>query len=277
VDDRGARRVIRVHGLTKLYRVPGDDQPVVALEHINLSVEAGEFVTVIGPSGCGKTTLLKIVAGLIPWDSGEMTIDGKPVLGPGPDRALVFQNFALLPWSDVLSNICFGLEMRGVPKAQREQIGMDLVHKVGLHGFERRFPRQLSGGMQQRVGLARALAVNPRILLMDEPFGALDAQTRRLMQEELLRLWESDRKTVIFVTHSMEEAIRLGDRVVLMSPRPGRVMEEIVVPVARPRPDEFMKRPEILNLEERLWHRLREMQRATGAALAEPDGARARG
>jgi ABC-type nitrate/sulfonate/bicarbonate transport system ATPase subunit len=269
--------MIRVHGLTKLYGVPGDQQPVMALEQINLSVKAGEFVTLIGPSGCGKTTLLKIVAGLVPWDSGELTIDDKPVLGPGPDRALVFQNFALLPWSDVLTNICFGLEMRGVPKADREQVGMDLVHKVGLDGFERRFPRQLSGGMQQRVGLARALAVNPRILLMDEPFGALDAQTRRLMQEELLRLWESDRKTVIFVTHSMDEAIRLGDRVVLMSPRPGRVIEEIVVPVARPRPQEFMKRPEILDLEERLWHRLREMQRTVRVASAESDGARGHG
>jgi NitT/TauT family transport system ATP-binding protein len=253
--------MIRVRQLTKTYHVAGDDAPVVALENIDLEVKAGEFVTLIGPSGCGKTTLLKIVAGLIPWNQGELAIDGRAVTGPGPDRALVFQNFALLPWSDVLTNICFGLEMRGVPRDERERVGMELVQKVGLDGFERRFPRQLSGGMQQRVGLARALAVNPRILLMDEPFGALDAQTRRLMQEELLRLWDSDRKTVLFVTHSMDEAIRLGDRVVVMSPRPGRVVEEIVVPVPRPRPADFMKRPEIIDLEGRLWDRLKGMLR----------------
>jgi ABC-type nitrate/sulfonate/bicarbonate transport system ATPase subunit len=220
----------------------------------------GEFVTLIGPSGCGKTTLLKVVAGLVPWDAGTVTVDDQSVIGPGSDRAIVFQNFALLPWADVLTNICFGLELRGMPRAEREEIGNAFVDKMGLRGFEHRYPRELSGGMQQRVGLARALAVNPRTLLMDEPFGALDAQTRRLMQEELLRLHEEDQKAVLFVTHSMEEAIRLGDRVAVMSPRPGRIVEEIVVPLPHPRPAGFETHPLVIELQEKLWQMLRGMQ-----------------
>ncbi len=252
--------IIEIRDLTKFYRPPSGGEPVEALRDISLSAAPGEFVTLIGPSGCGKTTLLKIVAGLVPWDAGEVTVDGHPVVGPGSERAIVFQNFALLPWVDVLTNICFGLELRAVPRREREEIGHALVEKMGLRGFERRYPRELSGGMQQRVGLARALAVNPRILLMDEPFGALDAQTRRLMQEELLRLHEAERKTVLFVTHSMDEAIRLGDRVIVMSPRPGRVVEEIVVPLSRPRPEGFEAHPLFIELQEKLWHMLRGMQ-----------------
>ncbi len=251
---------IEIRGVTKFYQPPSGGDPIVALREINLSMAEGEFVTLIGPSGCGKTTLLKIVAGLIAWDAGTVTVDGQPVVGPGSDRALVFQNFALLPWADVLTNICFGLELRGVPRHDREEIGKGLVDKMGLRGFERRYPRELSGGMQQRVGLARALAVNPRMLLMDEPFGALDAQTRRLMQEELLRLHEEDQKAVLFVTHSMEEAIRLGDRVAVMSPRPGRVVEEIVVPFSHPRPEGFDTHPLVIELQEKLWQMLRRMQ-----------------
>lgn len=251
---------IELRGVTKLYHAPSGGDPVVALRDIGLTMADGEFLTIIGPSGCGKTTLLKIVAGLVPWDSGTVTVDGRPVLGPGSDRALVFQNFALLPWADVLTNICFGLELRGVPRSEREAIGEVLVDRVGLRGFEHRFPRELSGGMQQRVGLARALAVNPQTLLMDEPFGALDAQTRRLMQEDLLRLHEEDQKAVLFITHSMEEAIRLGDRVAVMSPRPGRIVEEIVVPFPHPRPEGFEKHPLVIDLQEKLWQMLRGMQ-----------------
>jgi len=258
--------IIDVRNLSKRYRTATSPHPIPALEDISLGVREGEFVTLIGPSGCGKTTLLKIVAGLLPWDAGEVLVDGKPVAGPGPERAVVFQHFALLPWADVLTNVCFGLELRGVPRRERERIGLALVEKVGLHGFARRYPRELSGGMQQRVGLARALAVNPRILLMDEPFGSLDAQTRRLMQEELLRLHEAERKTVLFVTHSMDEALRLGDRVIVISPRPGRVVEEIVVPLPRPRPEGFERQGVFIELQERLWHMLREMQQV---AIAE--------
>ncbi|MGQ0570389.1 MAG: ABC transporter ATP-binding protein [Armatimonadota bacterium] len=256
---------VSIRGLAKTYRTTSGRHAVDALRDVNLDIADGEFVAIIGPSGCGKTTLLKIVAGLVPLDDGEVTIDGQPVTGPGEDRAMVFQNFALLPWSDVLTNICFGLEIRGLSRGDREEIGMRLVDKVGLCGFERRYPRELSGGMQQRVGLARALAVDPRILLMDEPFGALDAQTRRLMQEELRRLHETDRKTTLFVTHGMEEAIRLGDRVALMSARPGRIVEVITVPLPRPHPEGFEKLPVIIELQEYLWGMLRDMQQPAAA------------
>jgi NitT/TauT family transport system ATP-binding protein len=204
--------------------------------------------------------LLRIIAGLIPFDDGEVRIDDMPVTGPGPDRAVVFQNFALMPWANVLTNIAFGLEIRGTPKAEYEDTAMRLVRLVGLEGFERRLPKELSGGMQQRVGLARALAVNPRILLMDEPFGALDEQTRRLLQEQLLRIWEKERKTVIFITHSMEEAVFLGDRVMLMTPRPGRVKEIIDVPLKRPRGQETEKSTTFIEIKEYLWENLRSMQ-----------------
>ncbi len=231
-----------------------------ALDNISLTVNEHEFITVIGPSGCGKTTLLRIVAGLIPYDSGQVLVKGKPVTGPGPDRAVVFQSFALLPWATVLENVAFGLETRGIPRAEREEQARVLIKTVGLAGFESRLPRHLSGGMQQRVGLARALAVNPDILLMDEPFGAIDEQTRRIMQEELLRIWGYRRKTVLFVTHSMEEAVLLADRVILMSPRPGRVHEIIDVPLPRPRGRETERTREFTDIKELLWDKLRVMQ-----------------
>jgi NitT/TauT family transport system ATP-binding protein len=233
---------------------------VLALSNIDLEVRDDEFVTVIGPSGCGKTTLLRIIAGLIPYDQGEVSIDGRAVTGPGPERAVVFQNFALMPWADVLSNVAFGLEIRGASQDECLTKAIELIKLVGLQGFERRLPKELSGGMQQRVGLARALAVNPQILLMDEPFGALDEQTRRLLQEQLLRLWEHKRKTVVFITHSMDEAVMLGDRVILMTPRPGRVKEMINVPLGRPRSREVEKSSAFLEIKEYLWDNLRAMQ-----------------
>jgi len=234
--------------------------PVVALDGVSLTIQTQQFVCVLGPSGCGKTTLLKAIAGLLVLDSGEVRIDGAHVAGPGSDRAMVFQNFALLPWADVISNVAFGLELRGAPKAEREAKAHALIVAVGLSGFERHFPRQLSGGMQQRVGLARALAVDPDILLMDEPFGSVDEQTRRLLQEDLLALLDRTRKTVVFVTHSVDEAARLGDRVVLMTPRPGRVQEEVDVPLPRPRPTDVELNPIFLERKEYLWQRLQAMQ-----------------
>jgi NitT/TauT family transport system ATP-binding protein len=258
--------MIEVQGCRKTYRGRDGQPDLVALEGMDLDVREREIVSVLGPSGCGKTTLLKIVAGLIPWDAGEVSVRGRPVSGPGLDRAMVFQNFALLPWADALANVAFGLELRGVPREEREPIARQLIRTLGLSGFERHFPRQLSGGMQQRVGLARALAVNPDILLMDEPFAALDAQTRRYLQEDLLRLHEQTPKTMLFVTHNMSEAVRLGDRVALLSPRPGRVQEWIQVPLPRPRSADVEKSPVFVELKEYLWERLKNMQPASDAA-----------
>lgn len=253
--------MIQVRGLSKEFAGrDGADTGILALDSLDFEVRDNEFLTVIGPSGCGKTTLLRIVAGLIPYDRGEVSINGVPVTGPRPDRAVVFQNFALMPWADVLTNVSFGLEIRGMPKAECEATAMRLVKLVGLEGFERRLPKELSGGMQQRVGLARALAVNPRILLMDEPFGSLDEQTRRLLQEQLLCIWEQERKTVMFITHSMEEAVLLGDRVMLMTPRPGRIKEIINVSLKRPRGQESEKSATFVEIKEYLWENLRSMQ-----------------
>jgi NitT/TauT family transport system ATP-binding protein len=252
--------MIEVRDCRKTYGGANGQEAVVALDGVDLTIRTEEFVCLLGPSGCGKTTLLKAIAGLVPLDAGVVHIDGQSVSEPGPDRAMVFQHFALLPWADVTANIAFGLELRGVPRPEREQKAHDLVRAVGLSGFEHHFPGQLSGGMQQRVGLARALAVDPQILLMDEPFGAVDEQTRRLLQEDLLRLLERSRKTVLFVTHSMDEAVRLGDRVVLMTSRPGRVRESIAVELPRPRPPDVEKYPRFIELKEYLWTQLRAMQ-----------------
>jgi NitT/TauT family transport system ATP-binding protein len=209
-------------------------------------------------SGCGKTTLLKIIDGLIPYDSGKILIDGKQVTAPGPDRAVVFQAFALLPWRTVLANVEFSLELRRLPKEDRTNIARDYLRRVGLADFENHYPHELSGGMQQRAGLARALAVNPSILLMDEPFGAVDAQTRQLLQEELLELWQRERKTVIFITHSMDEAVYLSDRVVVMTPRPGTVAEILDVPLPRPRVSEEVRRDgKFVDLTNYIWESLK--------------------
>lgn len=255
--------MIEIKGLSKYFAGRGRALPVQALRDVDLTIHDNEFLTILGPSGCGKTTLLRNIAGLVPWEEGEIIVDGKPVRGPSPQRAMVFQNFALLPWATVLSNITIGLEIRGDPRSTREARARELIERVGLKGFEDRLPGELSGGMQQRVGLARALAVDPSVLLMDEPFGALDEQTRRLLQEELLRIWEQTPKTVVFITHSMEEAVLLGDRIVLMSARPGKVDEIIEVPLARPRSlhiNELGASPEFARITSQLWERLRGMQ-----------------
>jgi NitT/TauT family transport system ATP-binding protein len=225
--------MLTVENLNKKYISQGSE--TLALVDINLRIEEGEFVCLLGPSGCGKSTLLKIIAGLIPATSGRITINGKPVSGPGPERAVVFQDYALFPWMTVRDNVEFGLEARKLPLAARREVSRRLLKVVGLSDFAERFPHQLSGGMKQRVSIARALAVDPSLLLMDEPFGALDAQTRQLLQDELLRIWREYRKTVVFVTHSIEEAIYLSDRIVVMTARPGRVKQIVMIPEARPR------------------------------------------
>ena len=228
------------------------DREVQALENISFSVEQNEFVSIVGPSGCGKTTLLKIVADLIRQDSGEVvyTPAGKP------HSSLVFQDQGLLPWYNVLENVCLGLELQKLPKKEREAKGLDFIKTVKLDGFEKHYPHELSGGMRQRVALARAFLANPDILLMDEPFGALDAQSRLIMQEELLRLWSKERKVVLFVTHDIDEAVLLSDRVVVMSHRPGKIKEIIPIKLARPRSLALREDPTFLAYRKRIWHLL---------------------
>ncbi len=225
--------MLEVQALSKRYAV--DDGEILALADIDVRIDEGEFVCLLGPSGCGKSTLLKIVAGLIPPSDGVIRIAGREVTAPGPDRAVVFQDYALFPWMTVADNVEFGLAARGVLPERRRAISAELLRAVGLAEFAGKYPHHLSGGMKQRVSIARALAVDPVLLLMDEPFGALDAQTRFVMQRELLRVWRTYRKTVLFVTHSIEEALYLGDRVLVMTARPGRIKAAITVPQERPR------------------------------------------
>lgn len=249
--------MIEVRRCRKVYQGNNGQGTVHVLDGVDLSVAAEEFVAVLGPSGCGKTTLLKIVAGLTPCDSGDVFVNGRPVDGPGPDRGMVFQDFALLPWATVADNVAFGLELRGVDRGERTDRAARLIDAVGLRGFSNHYPHQLSGGMQQRVGLARALAIDPKILLLDEPFGSLDSLTRRLLQEDLLTLHTATRKTVLLVTHSVDEAARLGDRVVLLSARPARVLEVIETGLPRPRPPHIGTDPRFVELKELLWERVK--------------------
>ena len=237
----------------------------VALQATDLSVQENDFITILGPSGCGKSTLLRMVAGLDTPSGGNIALDGRPVAGPGADRGMVFQSYTLFPWLTVLQNVCFGLREKGMPPQEQHAIAHRFIGKVGLKGFERHFPKQLSGGMQQRVALARALANDPRILLMDEPFGALDHQTRELMQELLLGIWEDERKTVLFVTHDIDEAIFMGSRVVVMSARPGRIKCDIPVPLQHPRHYSMKTTPVFAELKASLTEEIRiEVQRAAG-------------
>ena len=209
--------------------------PTVALQSTDLDLAENDFLTILGPSGCGKSTLLRIVAGLDRQTSGEVELDGRRIEGPGADRGMVFQSYTLFPWLSVLENVCFGLRERGLARAEQVTQALGFIRKVGLSGFERHYPKQLSGGMQQRTAIARALANGPRMLLMDEPFGALDHQTRELMQELLLGIWEAERKTVLFVTHDIDEAVFMGTRIVVMSARPGRIKLDRPIPLAHPR------------------------------------------
>jgi ABC-type nitrate/sulfonate/bicarbonate transport system ATPase subunit len=260
--------VILVKEVSKVFT--RDGKSFEALRDVTFEVATGRFTSLIGPSGCGKTTLLKMMAGLTRPTSGTIEIDGKEVSGSGPDRALVFQNFVLLPWADVLTNAAFGLEARGVPKKTREDMARWQLDRVGLAGFEHHYPHELSGGMQQRVGIARALAVDPDTLLMDEPFGSLDTITRHVMQLDLLRLWqETASKTTVFVTHSMEEAALLSDHVIIMDTRPGRVAEVVEVPFPRPRDVGLTTSPEYQAFTAELSHQLEQMQRVDMARSAQ--------
>jgi NitT/TauT family transport system ATP-binding protein len=248
-----ARSMVQVRGLSKIY-----DGGVEALNDISLDFPEGELTSVLGPSGCGKTTLLKIIAGLIPATGGEVIVDGRTVTGPGPERAFVFQDFALMPWANVMRNVSFGLELRGVSKPERQAIAEKYIEAVGLKGFEKAYPHELSGGMRQRVGLARALTVDAKVLLMDEPFSAVDEQTRRKFQEDLLLLIESERKTFIFVTHSIEEAVYVSDRVVLLSRRPSRVSAIIEPDIPRKGdPEDIRRHPTYLDTVESIWQGLK--------------------
>jgi len=226
---------LQITGVGRIFPGVRGGNAVTALQPTDLSIAKNDFITILGPSGCGKSTLLRIVAGLDKPTSGEVLLDGRKIDGPGPDRGVVFQSYTLFPWLTVADNIAFGLKEKGMPEGQRKDIVASYIEKVGLKGFENHFPKQLSGGMQQRTAIARALANDPEILLLDEPFGALDNQTRALMQELLLGIWERERKTVLFVTHDIEEAIFLASRVIVMSARPGRIKADLPVDLPHPR------------------------------------------
>ena len=231
---------------------------VEALNDLSLEFPRGQLTSLLGPSGCGKTTLLKIIAGLLEPTSGDVEVNGRKVTGPGPDRAFVFQDFALLPWASVIRNVAFGLELRGVARSEREAVAEDYIRQVGLAGFEKAYPHELSGGMRQRVGLARALAVDAKVLLMDEPFSAVDEQTRRKFQEDLLGLVQDQRKTFIFVTHSIEEAVYVSDQVAILLPRPSRVSEIIRPSSFRGKGiDNIRRDSEYLDIVDEIWASLR--------------------
>ena len=240
----------------------------LALQATDLDVAENDFVTILGPSGCGKSTLLRIVAGLDHPTAGQVTLEGRRIDGPGADRGMVFQSYTLFPWLTVRENVCFGLRERNMARAEQSETAIAFLLKVGLSGFENHYPKQLSGGMQQRVAIARALANGPRMLLMDEPFGALDHQTRELMQELLLGIWEAEKKTVLFVTHDIDEAVFMGSRVVVMSARPGRIKLDRAVPLPHPRHYSAKTSPAFTELKVELTEQVRVEVRAAQAAMA---------
>jgi NitT/TauT family transport system ATP-binding protein len=250
----GVRRpIVEVRHVSKIY-----DGGVEALNDISIDFVEGQLTSLLGPSGCGKTTLLKIIAGLIPATAGGVKVEGRAVTGPGPERAFVFQDFALMPWANVMRNVAFGLELKGVARSERQAVAEKYIASVGLKGFENAYPHELSGGMRQRVGLARALAVSAKVLLMDEPFSAVDEQTRRKFQEDLLELVANERKTFLFVTHSIEEAVYVSDRIVLLSRRPSQVTS-IVEPAIRrgSDPERIRRDPAYLDTVETIWQSLK--------------------
>ena len=250
-----------VRRLSKIFFEQNDPRKpgLVALYDISLAIRKNEFVSLLGPSGCGKTTLIRIIAGLLTADRGDVLVNQQGVTAPGHDRCMVFQQFGLLPWRTVLSNVEFGLEIEGMAREERRAVAEKYLELVGLKGFESYYPHQISGGMQQRVGIARALSKKPEILLMDEPFGAVDAQTREQLQEELLKIWAQTETTVVFVTHSIDEAIYLSDRVVVMQARPGRIKEEVRIDLPRPRWEGDVKAdPRFAQLRARLRDSLRD-------------------
>jgi NitT/TauT family transport system ATP-binding protein len=243
---------IEIEGVGKVYQ-EDTAEPIVAIERVDLDIEKNQFVTIVGPSGCGKSTLLHMVGGFIAASGGQIRLDGRPVDGPGPERGIVFQHFALFPWKTVMGNVEYGLAEKGMRKSQRREIAQHYIDMVKLTGFENAFPNRLSGGMQQRVALARMLACDPDILLMDEPFGALDAQTRIILQEELLDIWRRNTKTVVFVTHDVREAVFLSQKVVVMTARPGRIKQVLPIDLGTDAP-----RLEVDRKAEEVWEILRD-------------------
>jgi len=235
------------------YFQPRSQTRLVALDRVNVTIREGEFVSVVGPSGCGKTTFLNIVDGLLRPTAGEIIVDGKTVTQPGPDRAVVFQDASLLPWRTVLGNVTYGLECQNRPSREAQDHARHFIEMVGLKGFEQHYPHELSGGMQQRVNLARALVMDPQLLLMDEPFAALDAQTREAMQEELIEITLKAKKTVLFITHQIDEAVYLSDRVIVFSARPGRVKADIAIDIERPRKLRLKRDPRFHKIEDEVW------------------------
>jgi NitT/TauT family transport system ATP-binding protein len=261
---------LSIEHLSKRYWFEREDREVLAVSDVSLQVADGEFLAIVGPSGCGKTTLLNIVAGLLPYEEGTVSIDDKQVKGPGVDRAVVFQHSSLLPWRTIAGNVRYGMEMqRRFDEATMHERTDHFVKLVGLSGFEKHFPNELSGGMQQRVNLARALAADPKVLLMDEPFAALDAQTREFMQAELLKIWSQARKTVLFITHQINEAVYLADRVAVMSARPGRLKGVFNIPFGRPRTLSLKRDPQFLEIEDSIWQLIEEESQSLNMVLAE--------
>jgi ABC-type nitrate/sulfonate/bicarbonate transport system ATPase subunit len=242
-----------IRDLRKSFRSQRSEEPIQVFDGISFEVNPSEFISLVGPSGCGKTTFLRILDGLIPRDDGEILLDGKSVIKPGPDKGFVFQDSSLLLWRTVIDNVILGLELQGVNKREARNKAEQYISLVGLAGFEHHYPHELSGGMQQRVNLARALIVDPQVLLMDEPFASLDAQTREIMQAELLKMWRQTKKTVIFVTHQIEEAIYLSDRVVVFSARPAKIREIVKVNLPRPRSLNVKRNQEFLKLADQVW------------------------
>jgi len=251
VETRASKLVVR--NLGKSFRTQRSEESIQVFAGISFEVHPSEFISLVGPSGCGKTTFLRILDGLIPHDDGEILLDGKAVIKPGPGKGFVFQESSLLPWRTVLDNVILGLELQGVSHREARQKAERYISLVGLAGFEQHYPHELSGGMQQRVNLARALIVDPQVLLMDEPFASLDAQTREIMQAELLKMWNQTKKTVIFVTHQIEEAIYLSDRVVVFSARPAKIREIVKVDISRPRSLNVKRSKEFLDLADHIW------------------------
>ncbi|MGY1620357.1 ABC transporter ATP-binding protein [Geodermatophilus sp. SYSU D00691] len=271
-DRLGRTLAVEAHGVSVEYERTRNKDTLVALEDFTLEVADGEFLAVVGPSGCGKSTFLNVVAGLVPPAAGEIKVFGKDVTGPGPDRAVVFQDYALMPWRTVEKNVRFGLEMQGRVDSDTGAKVDRYIKMVGLSGFEKSYPRELSGGMRQRVGLARALVTEPRLLLMDEPFAAVDAMTREIMQEELTRIVAETGQAIIFITHGVDEAITLGDRIAVVTNRPGRIKEIIEVDLPRPRSRASRQLPEFQDLRDRVWQLLSE-EHPERSELAEPIGA----
>lgn len=261
LDDSGSAIKIRARDVRMDFAIAderGRKQQIAALQDFNLDIREGEFFTLLGPSGCGKSTFLNVLAGLARKTGGSISIDGQPASGINREQGVVFQGYALFPWRTVLQNIEVGLEIRKIPKRERRETAEQFLHLVGLAGFGQRYPHELSGGMRQRVAIARSLAYSPSLLLMDEPFAALDAQTREILQSELLRIWEQHKTTIVFITHSLDEAIYLSDRIAVMTHRPGRIKSVLDIALPRPRPAEIRHSPAFVQLREQAWDVLRD-------------------